>query len=197
MSINNLKQIGLAFHNYHSAHKHFPAAVNRDKGPFPYSWRVAILPMIDQQELYNQYHFGEPWDGPNNRKLIDRMPTIYAYPGADGEPSSRSRTAYFLFTGDSTIGGTEGGAQVTQTTDGTSNTILAVEAKRDVPWTKPEDIPFDPKGPLPELGGLTPDVIVALFADGSVRYLKPSTRPETLKALITRNNNEVISGDSF
>jgi prepilin-type processing-associated H-X9-DG protein len=198
-SVNNLKQIGLAFHNFASTTKntHFPASANRDKGKFPYSWRVAILPFIEQPELYNQYHFDEPWDGPNNRKLIDQMPAIYAYPGPDGRPTSRSHTSYFVFNGPRTIGGDEDGTQLAQITDGTSNTLLAVEAKREVPWTKPEDIPFDPNGPPPELGGFTPDGFNALFADGSVRYIKKTVAPQVLKALITRDGGEVLSTDSF
>ena len=99
-SVNNLKQIGLAFHNFELSQQPFPGVGQYgDKGKFPYSWRVAILPYIEQQELYNQYHFDEPWDGPNNRKLIDKMPAIYAYPGPDGGPSSRSHTSYFVFDG--------------------------------------------------------------------------------------------------
>jgi prepilin-type processing-associated H-X9-DG protein len=229
ISVNNLKQIGLAFHNYHQVKKdRFPSAVNHGgaSGKVPYSWRVAILPYLEQQELYNQYNFDEPWDGPNNRKLIDKMPAVYGYPGPDGSPSSQSHTSYFVFTGPSTAlsvptpqgaagGAAAGGAakpdgpvrpvdmafpvapSLMQFTDGTSNTILAVEAKRDVPWTKPEDIPFDPNVPLPELGGFTPDGFNALFADGSVRYLKKLIAPTTLKALITRDGGEVLSNDSF
>ncbi len=196
-SVNNLKQIGLAFHNYAAAAGRFPAAANRDKGRFPYSWRVAILPYIEQQELYHQYNFDEPWDGPNNRKLIDKMPATYAYPGPDGQPSSRSHTSYFVFTGPSTIGGADGGTQFQQITDGSSNTILAVEAKREIPWTKPEDIPFDLNAPLPELGGFTPEGFDAVLADGAVRYIKKSINPMTLKALITRDGGEVISSDSY
>ena len=196
-SVNNLKQIGLAFHNFHNANNRFPAAINKDKGPFPYSWRVAILPYIEQQDLYNQYRFDEPWDGPNNRKLIDRMPALYAYPAFDGTPSSRSSPSYFVFTGDSTIGGVEGGSQLSQITDGTSNTILAVEARRDIPWTRPEDLPFDPKAPLAGLGGFTPDGFNALFCDGAVRHLKKSINTMVLKALITRDGGEVISTDTF
>ncbi len=186
-STNNLKQIGLAFHNYNQVAKQFPAAVNRggkDKS-IPYSWRVAILPYIEQQELYNQYNFDEPWDGPNNRKLIDKMPAIYAHPGVDGAPSSRGHTSYFVFTGPSTIVGAGDEPQIQKVTDGTSNTILAVEAQREIPWTKPEDIPFDPKAPLPELGGYTPDGFNALFADGSVRYIVKAIDPTVLRSLIT------------
>jgi prepilin-type processing-associated H-X9-DG protein len=198
-SANNLKQIGLAFHNYNFSTKHFPAAVNRggkDKS-IPYSWRVAILPYIEQQELYNEYNFDEPWDGPNNRKLIDKMPTVYASPVPDGSPSSRSHTSYFVFTGPSTTVGAGDEPEIQKITDGTSNTFLAVEAKRDIPWTKPEDIPFDPKAPLPELGGFTPDGFNAAFCDGSVRYIKKSINPMTLKALITRDGGEVVSSDSY
>jgi hypothetical protein len=198
-STNNLKQIGLAFFNYHNANNCFPAAVLRggkDRS-IPYSWRVAILPYIDQQELYNQYHFDEPWDGPNNRKLIDKMPVIYAHPGADGAPSSRGHTTYFVFTGPSTAVGAGDEPQIQKITDGTSNTIMAVEARREVPWTKPEDIPFDPKAPLPDLGGFDREGFEALFADGSVHYIKKSIHPVTLKALITRDGGEVVSSESY
>ncbi len=202
-SVNNLKQIGLAFHNYHAYHaanNHFPASANRDRGKFPYSWRVAILPYINEQELFNQYRFDEPWNSPNNSKLIDRMPAIYAYPTWSGGPSSRSQTSYFVLTGDSTIGGTEGGATIAEITDGTSNTILAVESSQQVPWTKPEDIQVAPKDPtslLPDLGGFTPEGFNVLFADGSVHFLKKSVRPNVLKALMTRNGGEVVSSDAY
>ena len=82
-------------------------------------------------------------------------------------------------------------------TDGTSNTILAVEAQRDVPLTKPEDIPFDPKLPLPQIGGFTPDGANVLFGDGSVRYIRKTISPAALKALITRAGGEVISSDAY
>jgi prepilin-type processing-associated H-X9-DG protein len=84
-----------------------------------------------------------------------------------------------------------------QITDGTSNTILAVEAQRDIPWTKPEDIPFNPNAPLPELGGFTPDGFNAAFADGSVRFLKKSINSNVLQALITRDGGEVVRSDAY
>ncbi len=198
--MTNLKQIGLAFHNYADANKHFPASANRDRGKFPYSWRVAILPYINEQELFNQYRFDEPWNSPNNSKLIDRMPAIYAYPTWSGGPSNRSQTSYFVLTGDSTIGGTEGGATIAEITDGTSNTILAVESSHQIPWTKPEDIQVAPKDPtslLPDLGGFTPEGFNVLFADGSVRFVKKSVKPDVLKALMTKNGGEVVPSDAY
>jgi prepilin-type processing-associated H-X9-DG protein len=201
MSVNNLKQIGLAFHNYHDSKNRFPSSVNYggSTGKVPYSWRVAILPYIEQQELYNAYNFDEPWDGPNNRKLLDKMPATYSYPGLDGTPASRTNISYFIFTGPETAvdAGPNSMVTIASITDGTSNTILAVEAQRDIPWTKPEDIPFDPNGPLPELGGFWENGFNALFVDGSVRSLKKSIMPNVLKALLTRAGGEVISSDSY
>jgi len=206
MSSNSLKQIALAIHNYASSKNRLPAAVlyGGATGKVPYSWRVAILPYIEQQDLYNHYNFDEPWDGPNNRKLLNAMPATYSYPGPDGSPSSRTNTSYFVFTGEGTAlspvsAGKSGTAGPTfmDFHDGTSNTILTVEARRDIPWTKPEDIPFNPNGPLPDLGGFTPDGFNAGFADGSVRYIKKSIPEEVLRALITRAGGEVIRSDSY
>jgi prepilin-type processing-associated H-X9-DG protein len=123
------------------------------------------------------------------------MPAVYGYPSPMGP--SRSHAAYFVFTGPNAMLGKGDKPVIADVFDGTSNTILAVEARREVPWTKPEDIPFDPQGPPPELGGFTPDGFNALFGDGSVRYLKRSLNPILLKALITRAGGEVISSDAF
>jgi hypothetical protein len=153
------------------------------------------LPYLEQSDLYHQYNFDEPWDGPHNRKLIDKMPRVYGYPTLGG--ANPSQPAYFVFTGPETILGKGDKPSFVDVTDGTSNTILAVEAKRDIPWTKPEDIPFDSKLPLPEVGGFSPDGFDALFGDGSVRHIKKSINPILFKALITRAGGEVIDQSSF
>ena len=135
-SVNNLKQIGLAFHNYAQVNGHFPspALLGGGQKNLPYSWRVALLPYLDQEALFRQYRFDEPWDGPNNRKLIDQMPAIYSATGPDGTPASQSNTCYHVFAGEATAlgspwvaGGKNTEATFNQITDGTSNTILAVE----------------------------------------------------------------------
>jgi beta-lactamase regulating signal transducer with metallopeptidase domain len=202
MSVNNLKQIGIAFHNYHDANGHFPspALLGGERKQFPFSWRVALLPYLEQDGLYRQYHFDEPWDGPHNKLLIEQMPAVYSAGGKDGTPANRSKASYFVFAGPATAlgspsvpGGKNSDATFAQITDGLSNTILVVEAQRDIPWTKPEDIPFDPDGQIPALGGLWPDGFNVLMGDGSVRFVKSQVDPITLKALITRAGGEAIS----
>jgi prepilin-type processing-associated H-X9-DG protein len=206
-SVNNLKQIGLALHNYHSVNDHFPPVAIRDKSGKPLlSWRVAILPFIEQQGLFQEFKQDEPWDSPHNKALLERMPIIYAVPGAPSEPG---KTFYQGFRGPGTIfdPSSKNGVGIREITDGTSNTLAVVEAHEAVPWTKPDgDVPFDGAPPtkleslrtLPTmLGNHFPGGFNALFADGSVRFLKTSINLVVLRALITRNGGEVISADSF
>ena len=190
--MNNMRRIGLALHNYHSANGKFPPPVLLGPdGKTPHSWRVAILPYLEQQPLYSQYRLDEPWDGANNRKVLALIPATYRH--LDAKPGEAA--SYFAITGEAAIfSGTEG-TGIARITDGTSNTIFVVEAERDIPWTKPEDIPFDPKAAPPKLGGFTPGGFNAGFADGSVRFLKDSISPITLKALFTKAGGEVVSGD--
>ncbi len=201
--VNNMKQIGLAMHNYASTNNCFPPAVLfGPDGKTPYSWRVAILPYLEQASLYNQYRFDELWDGPNNKKLLDKMPALYACPSDDQAVSSHF-TSYFVPTGPDTIfPPRKEGTGFADITDGTSLTLLVVEAKREIPWTKPEDIPIviDPANfnqSMPPMGGTHPGGFDALFADGSARFIKDSIAKQVLRALFTRAGGEVISRDVF
>ena len=195
-SMNNLKQIGLALHQYHDAHGSFPPPVlTGPSGKAKYSWRVAILPYMDQQALYKDYNFEEPWDSPGNRKLVDRMPAVYHDPSYP-EPTTLN---YFAVVGPRTVlADRADGVKLTEITDGSSNTIAIVEARRDIPWTKPEDIaaPADNQ-PLPQVGGVHPGGSLALFADGSVRFLKRTINPQTFRCLMTRDAGEVVSADAY
>jgi len=193
-SVNNLKQIGLAFHRYHHVKGKLPASANLGPdGKTPHSWRVAILPFIEQNDLYNQYKLNEPWDSPSNLKLIEKMPAIYAHP-QQGRGSSPS---YYVISGPGAVFNGSTSLTFDKLTDGTTNTILAVEAARETPWTKPEDIAFDPNGAPPKLGGLSANGFNTLFTDGSVRFIGETINPIVLKALMTANGGEVISNDSI
>src|SRR5262249_30438145 len=157
-----------------------PAAAICDKKGKPLlSWRVQILPYIEQDALYREFKLDEPWDSEHNKKLIAKMPRTYALPTPEQKPGE---TFYRVFVG------RDAGFDLVQPlgfaafTDGLSNTIMCVEAQDSVPWTKPEDLEYDAKKPLPKLGGHYEGGFNALIFDGSVRFFVKTVREATLRA---------------
>jgi prepilin-type processing-associated H-X9-DG protein len=191
--VNNLKQIGLAMHNFNSSNDHFPpAAITGPEGKPLLSWRVAILPYIEQQELYNQFHLDEPWDSPHNMALLGRRPRTYACPSSGDIGNDATLTTYQVLVGPGTMFEDGKGTSIASIRDGTSNTLLVVESDDPIPWTQPEDLHYDPKAPLPPMGSKHPGGFNALFADGSVKFLKKSIVEEVFRAWITRSGGEVV-----
>ncbi len=197
-SENNLKQIALAMHNIASMTNppRFPAAAIRDKqGKALLSWRVAILPYVEQQALYEKFHLDEPWDSPHNKALLKEIPEIYVPVIRSDEP--KMSTYYQVFTGSNALFESREGPTFIDILDGTSNTLMVVEAGSPVPWTKPEDITYDKDKPVPKLGRIFPGEFCAAFADGSVRFLRTSIPEQMLRALITRSSGEIIDASVF
>jgi RNA polymerase sigma factor (sigma-70 family) len=195
-SINALKLLVLAMHNYHDTNNHFPpAAVSSNDGKALLSWRVLLLPYVDQDDLFKEFKLDEPWDSEHNKKLLSKMPKIYA--PVRGKNKESHLTHYQVLTGKGTaFEGTEGIA-LRDITDGTSNTIAIVEAAEAVPWTKPADLIYDPDKPLPKFGGMFRDVFHAAFADGSVHTLKLEFDEQTMRGAITRNGGEILELDKI
>jgi len=163
--------------------------------PF-HSWRVLILPFIEEKALYDQFRFDEPWDSPHNIKLLEKMPSTYAAPGRKKTLMPPFHTVCHVFVGKDTP--FERGKLVRLTDsfpDGTSNTLLFVEAGEPVPWTKPEDIEYDPDAPLPTLKGLFKDGFRACMADGSRKFFRYDINEVTLRAAITRNEGEPLGSN--
>jgi len=197
--INHLKQIGLAMHNYAAAHNHFPPAVITDDDGKPlYSWRVAILPYIEQNAMYEEFHLDEPWDSEHNKKFLDKMPAIYASPLAE---LPEGKTRYVVLQGEGTFFSPKGeSTKFSDIRDGLSNTLMAVTAspKAAVPWTKPEDIDFDSEKPTQGIVENQPrGGFGALFGDGHVRRLSVGIGADTLKAIATRAGEERVSSDDL
>jgi hypothetical protein len=196
--VNNLKQIGLAMHNYHQANGALPKPAITDKDGKPLlSWRVAILPYIEQQGLYNRFKLDEPWDSPHNRELIKEIPPTYVCPSRpQTEPGL---TTYRAFVGPGALFENGKATGFQDVTDGLSNTLMVVESQEAVPWTKPDDLTFDPAAPpsLYGAGSLHPGGFNVLISDGSVRFFKLTISPQVFKALITRAGGEVVQADSF
>ncbi len=193
----NLKQILLAMHNYESAFAHLPGDIVAANTKKPLlSWRVAILPYIEEDELYKQFKMDEPWDSDVNKKLIDKLPKMFAPTRAKAKPGE---TFYRGFAGaGADVGVFISGVKVTLVgiTDGCSNTIGVIDAGEPVAWTKPgTDLPCDPKKDLPKLGGMIDGDFYCAMCDGSVRTIKRNTDANLLRALISRAGGEVIPND--
>jgi hypothetical protein len=184
---NNLRQLVLAMHNYHDTRGRLPPAVIYSKDGKPlYSWRVELLPYLGQEQLYQQFKKDEAWDGPNNKRLLARMPPVFDLPGK--APDGQGLTYYQVFTGPGTPFNGKMGIPFAQFTDGTSNTILIVEATKGVPWTAPQDIPYtapkrptDPPSPIRHLlGGHFGNVFHVAMADGSTLAISKMVSDQTL-----------------
>jgi hypothetical protein len=193
-SLNNLKQLGLAMHSYHSMHDHLPpAALYSKEGKPLLSWRVLLLPYLDQGALYARFNLDEPWDSPHNKKLLPLMPRVYAVSG-QAQPGDAYKTYFRVFVGKGTAFEGTTGLHLQEFTDGTSNTFLVVEGGTPVEWTRPdEELVYDPQKPLPPLGGAFRDGFHAVFGDGSVWYLGADTPESLLRGLITRNGGEPVN----
>jgi RNA polymerase sigma factor (sigma-70 family) len=274
----NLKQLALAMHNYNDVNQHLPLAATVGKnGRALLSWRVELLPYLGERTLYKQFKRDEPWDSPHNRKLLSKMPAVFAPPGVKSRQPYSTFYQVFVSVGPFSGGGMGGAGaapmmggmmqggtapaagapggmrgmqpqgmpgagshahqgpagagpgqgggagggmampgmpgmaaaeaiqhfatafikgEVTRLPasipDGTSNTILIVEAGNPVPWTKPEDLHYADDEPLPELGGLFPNVFHAAFADGAVHTLTKNYNEKQLRNAITANGGEVV-----
>jgi RNA polymerase sigma factor (sigma-70 family) len=190
----NLKAIAKAMHQYHDLHDTLPTAAIYSKDGKPLlSWRVALLPMLGHEKLYLQFRLDEPWDSPHNKKLIDQTPDVFAPVRAGAGP--RHLTAYQVFTGKDTLFEGMRGIRLQDVADGTVCTILVVEAHNEVPWTRPEDISYDPSKALPKFGAVPKDGFHVLMADGSVRFVVATVEEQLLRAAITRNGGEVLDPD--
>ncbi len=154
---------------------------------------MTILPYVEQQKLYGEFKLDEAWDSPHNKKLLTTIPKCYVVPGI--KQTAPGYTYYQGFFGKGGLFEGKRGTNLRDITDGTSNTFMIVEAGKDVPWTKPEDIPFDPAKPLPKLGGLHKGGFYAALCDGSVRFISDKVSEKTLKAAVTRNGGEAMGKD--
>jgi hypothetical protein len=210
-SQHNLLQINLALHDYASTSNNAdlpPAAVYDRTGKPLYSWRVLLLPYLEQEQLYRHFHLDEPWDSPHNRQFIALMPKVYQAPGVTtAEPGL---TFYQVFTGPETpFPDTQAGLRpfrplgkpdllapplsgIGRIPDGTSNTFGVVEAADPVPWTKPVDLVYDSKKPFPRLGGVFNGYFHAGLLDADVKCVPKGTDERILRAYVTANGGEMV-----
>jgi prepilin-type processing-associated H-X9-DG protein len=197
-SQNNLKQIAIAFHNYHDTYHRFPPAYQLDAdGNKSRSWRVAILPFIEQKPLFDLYKSDQPWDSPENQIIVKTVLPVYRNPAdTKGAPTD---TSYMVITGPGTIFEGDKPGRITDIRDGTSNTILAIEVVGSgVKWAEPKDLDISTMvmkingGGANSIGSPFRNGANVAMADGSVRFMSNDTLEATLRAMITRDGREAI-----
>ena len=189
-SLRNLKQLALAAQNFHDRHMSLPARCSVDANGKPlHSWRVFLLPFIEQNELYKQIRLDEPWDSEWNSQFHSKTPALFRRPGSDDKGCVYSCVAAERAAlQPAKEAGVKVGVRIAAITDGVSNTVLFVERKEPVCWMDPN-------------ADLTLDEFLATVAegnahypaggtnvgmcDGSTRALAPVAKPEILKALVT------------
>jgi hypothetical protein len=189
-SMNNLKQIVLAMHNYHDVYKEFPPAVVKDANGQPlYSGRVLLLPFMEQQALFSQWQQDKAWNSPENQGLSNLMIPVFHDPSSQAAPGM---TDYVFVTGPGSVFNGQGPVKLQDITDGTSNTLVFIEVKgMNVNWAEPRDWDFTQQPwPIP---GNHPNGNLAAFADGSVRFISKQTPPQEVQKMTTRAGGEAVS----
>jgi len=218
---NNLKQIVISFHKYYDGNSIFhPATVYSKEGRPLYSWRVLMLPYLGHDDIYKRFHLDEAWDSPHNMQFLKEIPDVYVSP-YDPEEAQRGLTHYQVFVANGSEPGprpvfvnnpitlvpfdlgigqtfqTKGGAPtIRQITDGLSNTILVADAANPVPWTKPEELAYSNRGPLPRLATHGTGRSYVAMGDWSCRSIDLSKLSEqTFRNAITMDDGKELGPD--
>lgn len=218
-AISKLLTIGKALHNWRETFGGFPPVVIRGPDGKPWhSWRVLILPFLGHTNLFNRYHFDEPWNGPNNKKLLKEIPDVYRF--SSDKRFSATATHFLSIVGGETAFNPQGltnhdpeqwmmgdykagvhGMKIDDFSDGTHNTLLIGTASphKSVDWIKPSDVTFTPdlKGPgdAQSFGALLAfqqeQQGAFLWADGTVSTISSSIQPKLFRSLFTVKGNEI------
>jgi len=197
--VNHMKQIGWALHQYEQHYGCLPPAYIPDaKGKPMHSWRVLILPFLERGEgIYQKYSFKEPWNGPNNRKLVNEWPAkFYQCPVADSEPGN---TNYLVVVGAGTAWPGAKSVQMKDIRDTPEKTLLFVEvADSGINWMEPRDLSFDHMS-FHVNGGVSNSIssyhrggAMVIFADGGAMIMTNTIRPEMIRAMLTIAGGESL-----
>jgi hypothetical protein len=195
--MSRMREMTTAMHTHESLVNRLPTAapIERVPPPMQLSWRVQLLPHLGGNKLAHQFHLNEPWDSPGNKALLTPMPEIFAHP-RDPKANAHGLTYYRVFIGANAPFHPD---RVTRLgmdfPDGIANTILIVEAAEPVPWTKPDELPYDRGKPVPKLGGHFRSGTVVGMADGAVRVIRPELSEQTLRCLIDPGDGQMIGPD--
>ena len=194
-------QLNLAMHCYHDVHGTLPPAHVADENGTPvHSWRVLLLPFMDGNDLYKQYDFDEPWNGPNNRRLASSMPEIFRCPSYCPEDDQSFHTNYVVAVGAETAFPGSRSVRLAEITDDTSKTIMLAETcNANIHWMEPRDLNLDTM--VFEINSNAEEGISSMHHDSAnvIRVnghyrppLMTGTAKATVRALLTIGGNETV-----
>lgn len=131
------KHLALAIHNYRDKHGHFPPPYVTDGNGNPlYSWRVLILPYIEQYRIAEEFHYDEPWDSPHNLSLLSDLDIFQSH-----DATVRGETQFLAVVSDDTLWNPDRDISVDDVTDGLDRTLLLVEVpSQGIHWSEPRDL---------------------------------------------------------
>lgn len=195
-----MREIEIAMQNYAETYGHYPNNIvdKNTKEPL-LSWRVSILPFLEQEKLYRKFHLDEPWDSEHNKALIAEMPEIFdpslsATWWCTGTGEEKYTTPIQGFAGKGAMFEPNKKVRAPDISDGLSNTLAFAQARRWVTWTKPEDMAFT-DDELPALGPPGAELFLGTMMDGSTLQLNPDLETDKLRALITKAGGEFVKLD--
>lgn len=198
---NNLGQLAVALCQYRAAYGVFPPAYVVDQQGRPkHSWRVLILPFINQRGLYQRYRFDEPWDGPHNRQLAKECPALFRCPADQNAPPGR--TNYVAVVGPSTAWPGTTSRSFGQFPHGPAATLLLVEVTdTSIWWLEPRDlvfkkIPFALNAPNGRgISSRHPGGVNCAFADSHLEFLSDTISGEALRKELMVDGGDSASED--
>ncbi len=195
--MNNQKEIAAAIIHYENDYGQFPPPYIADESGRPiHSWRVLILPYLGKKGLYEQYNFDEPWDGPNNRKLADKCPSVFQCPSGQRGRRRSSETSYVAVVGPETMWPEDKSINFSDVVDPQKTILLVEMADSEINWLEPRDLHVDQMAPAinpKKAQGISsnhPSVLIISFADGHVQKVRADLSPEELRAMLSRDGGK-------
>ena len=198
--MGNMTGIGFGLHAQHDANGFFagPFALDDDKQPNTgLSWRVGVLPFIEQNGVYAQFDRSKSWNSPRNQLASNNR--VLSYTSPDEMNAVGVDTRVFGFNGPGALMEANLKPPLTfaKIPDGSSNTAMVADVTTGAPWASPTDVPYVRNGPLPSFGVAGNDSFLLLLADGSVRNMKKNISPAVMHALIQIDDGLVIDFDGL
>ncbi len=193
-STNNAKLIGMGTIFYHDINDRYPLVyantINQPPADITQmlSWRVSVLPYLEQQGLHQQFNLNENWDSATNKPLGQRRLAIFA------DDLQNEQTRYRCFYDNDAIfsSNPRQTTRLSNIHDGTSNTMIMAEFTETVPWSQCNELRYDPARPLPAFGKPNTSAFIAAFADGSVRTIRKTVDEKMLRNAITKADGNVV-----